>query len=190
MKHVLLTVLALASFHMAQAQEVQFGEMGFGGTGCPAGKAPVLKIVGRSGRLTIPALAIDSRSQDALFVRQNCSVRLPVTVEAGYQIKVRSSEVSGSIAQESGISTTIESKAGFVGVQAAQPTAGAYNAKVKGKFKIKATSANTLVASNCEGKDSILTIDSNLLARLSRSGQSVQASVKEVKLDFIVSACK
>jgi len=115
---------------------------------------------------------------------------LPVTVEAGYQIKVRASEVSGTIAQEAGISTTIEAKAGFVGAQIAQPTAGAYTAKVKGKYKIKATSANALVASNCEGNGSILTIDSNLLARLSRAGQSVQAAVKEVKLDFIVSSCQ
>jgi len=195
MKHVLLTVLVMTGFQWAHANvdHVQFGQMTSAGSGCTAQDAlPNLEIENGKGSLTLSSLNIVADAKvPSLIAREACNVRLQATVERGYQLGIRVSDVSGTLVQARDVKTTVSATAGLVMKQEEQTVTMTYAAKAKGRYKIaNKNSADAFSWTDCSGSGTLLALSVNANAVRSKASAAVNASVKALNFEVAVRACK
>lgn len=193
MKQLVLATIMMLGFQFANAQEhVEFGPLAFGGTGCKGEEAaPVLNLRKRS--LTISTLSLLGDSTNpSLILREACNVRVNVKIEKGFQLGVRVAEVSGSIDQSSGVTTTVTASASLIRQEAEQTLTQELAKKMKGSYRVSNKNAkDSFTWSTCSHNDidSMLALSANAFAIRNQAGTKVKASVKTLKFELAVRAC-
>jgi hypothetical protein len=102
---LLVTLLALAT-PAAATELIPFGDIGYGGTGCPDGTASIVTNDDRSSallELSAYAVGQGNRSLD----RQACAVAIPVSVPDGVMVAIRGVSVIGSVDLPGGVDATL-----------------------------------------------------------------------------------
>lgn len=187
MKNLIITLILFSGLN-AIAQ-IEFGQMAYGGVGCPAGSLPQLEINQTQAKLLLD-LNIEGRSQSALLQRKNCSIRLPVRIARGYQIKVNTRSVLGFISQEKTARTTVTARVGFVGAPSTKPLKEDWTSPITTDYTLDGSLNVNQRWSGCSGQDVMLTIDvaaSNLRREIL---QEAFVSISELNFDFNFRRCK
>jgi len=166
MKNLIIALILFSGLN-AFAQ-IEFGQMAYGGTGCPAG----------------------SLTQLALLQRKNCSVRLPIRIAQGYQIKVNTTSVLGFISQEKKARTSITASVGFVGAALAKPLKKDWTGPMSTDVRLDGVLNNNQIWSSCGGQDAMLTIDVAASVLRRDLSQESLASISELNFDFQFRRCK
>lgn len=185
---IILSVSLLTALS-AQAQ-VEFGEMGWGGTGCAAaeGEKPSLRIANGVGRVLYNDFSVTSGSRDALINRQACSIRLPVSVAADYQVGLTLSNVVGGIMQARKVQSSVQANLSVVGAQETSSLQKSWTTKINSNYELSDSQQAETVWSAC-GRDAILRIDANILSSRSKTSAKASLAIDELSFEFAVRRC-
>jgi len=187
MKNLIIALILFSGLN-AFAQ-IEFGQMAYGGTGCPAGSLTQLEINQTQAKLLLD-LTVEARAQSALLQRKNCSVRLPIRIAQGYQIKVNTTSVLGFISQEKKARTSITASVGFVGAALAKPLKKDWTGPMSTDVRLDGVLNNNQIWSSCGGQDAMLTIDVAASVLRRDLSQESLASISELNFDFQFRRCK
>lgn len=115
---LLLALLVLAT-PAAATDLIPFGDIGYGGTGCPDGTAAIVTNDERSSALLDLSAYAVGEGRRALD-RQTCAVAIPVSVPAGVMVAIRGVSVIGSVELPDGVEAILGLEA-FVAGDAGTP---------------------------------------------------------------------
>lgn len=193
MKLFISVLGVLFSFQVASAQ-VEFGQIISAGTGCNANdSAPLLTIKEGKGRLTLSSLNIALSANDsALMAREACNVRLPVSIQKGYQVGIRIADANGVLNQPRRVKTTITGSASLVSKLAEQTVTSNYESRVKGRYKVSNRSANDAITwSACSDKDvnTMIALSANIITVREKTSAIVNATMTSLNFNLLVRAC-
>jgi hypothetical protein len=182
----LATTLLVSTF--ASAQVVQFGDMISGGTGCPAtaDKKPYLQISNQHGTIYFNDYSLKTSAQ--LVDRKSCNIRLPISIVAGYQVGVKVIDLVGYVAQPKKMSSSVSAIVSLVGAEA-QDLTKTWTTKINNNFHLQNDLASGYTWSSCFGKDTMLTMNSNIITQRTKVSQKSSISLDEINFDFIVRRC-
>lgn len=183
---IAVTGLLLSGFDLS-AQEIQFGKMGYGGTGCPVGKEPLLQINNRVGNVKFDQYVLNSRIQ--LIDRRNCSIRLPISQGAGYQVGVKISTVDGQVAQAKNVSSSVAASVSLVGSTKTSALNKSWTSKVNSRYQAVSAVTGDYAWSNCNGQDAMLAINSSIVSNRMKTSAVSLISVDQLTFDFAVRRC-
>jgi hypothetical protein len=188
MKNLIFSVLVLAFSATVQAQEIQFGEVGYGGTGCPAGKQPAFEVYEQFARVTFNGFAVSAGSKDPLINRQSCNLRIPISIPAGQQVGVRLKNLIGQVAQAKRVQSNVQASVSLVGSPTVAPLVRSWSTKTNSNFQVDAGDSD-VIWSNCDGRDAMLAINSAALVNRAKASASARLSIDTLNLEFVVRAC-
>jgi hypothetical protein len=180
MKHIFISILALALGFQVEAAKIKFGLPLTGGTGCPNGEGRVTKSSNGNVLIEHPSLQLGG-AVNALFERQSCQIRIPVSgIPAGYKLVVRSAITDLNYVLTPGDQLKIEQSAGFVGGRNSSPQPWTASDSSSGQnIKIgRPIPALPLGETLCGSTDAMLSAGVNaiLLKTANSSGSQVQLS--------------
>jgi len=102
---LLLTLLAFAP-PAAATELIPFGDIGYGGTGCPDGTAAIVTNDERSSALLdLSAYAVGDGNRP--LDRETCALAIPVSVPDGVMVAIRSVAVMGSVELLDGVEASL-----------------------------------------------------------------------------------
>lgn len=194
MKKLMLATLMIFGAQFAKAQShVKFSEFQSGGTGCKAAEsAPKLSIAKGKGVLKISTLGISNANNASQIIREACSARVLATIEKGYQLGIRITDVAGSISQSAGVRTTVTATAGLAFLEEQQTVSQEMDSQMNGRYKVSNKAAkDSFTWTDCADQESTakLAISANAFA-VASAATSVNASVKTVNFQVVVRACQ
>jgi hypothetical protein len=164
---------------------ISFGEIGYGGTGCPDGTANVITNDARtSALLNLSGYSVGDgkRSTD----RKTCALAIPVEVPEGVAVAIRGLAIFGNVDLPDGIDATLGLEA-FVAGDTGEPTELTLTGPRTGNwFRAVSVPWNDLVWTAC-GKDSILRVNTSLRTK-GNAGAKVSAD-NLVLFRFMTKAC-
>lgn len=137
-----------------------FGEIGYGGTGCPDGSADIITNDGRnSALLSLSGYSVGDgkRSVD----RKTCALAIPVEVPAGVAVAIRGIAVIGSVDLPEGVEATLGLEAFVAGDKGESNELTLTGPRTGNWFRAVSIRWNDLVWTGC-GKDGILRINTSL----------------------------
>lgn len=192
-KSIQLFVFTLFVSPFASAQQVQFGQMIYGGTGCTSNagdlsQKPILQIQGGQGRVRFAKLSVDSRTQTSLFDRKSCQIRLPVMPQAGYQVGLRIKSALGTITQSKAVSTTLSAQMGWVGLTP-QSLNQTWTNSLNQVVQMTAPTQASYLWTKCSSDGSMLTVNMSVLSNRQNLNQLGLAKLSDLKFDFVVRPC-
>lgn len=159
---------------------VQVGEIGYGGTGCPAATA-LVDLHGDSLLVLLDKMVLKA-SSSASFARAACNIRLPITVAEGYEVVVSGIQSQGDFRTRSSDTLTLDQSINFVG-QEVQTS----KLKLKGTSRLL-TQAEHQVVSKCGGS-SMLAVSVVGLLRQTKSNLNSYLRVRSAELKLEVRPC-
>jgi hypothetical protein len=110
----LLAVLLAIASPAAAIEPVSFGEIGYGGTGCPAGTATIVTNDARtSASLSLSAYTVGDGNRP--LDRKTCALAIPVIVPDGVAVAIRGVSVIGHVELPEGVEATFTLEAFVAG---------------------------------------------------------------------------
>ena len=180
-----LVALATPVAPAAATDLIPFGEIGYGGTGCPDGTADIVTNDSRtSALLSLSGYAVGDgkRSTD----RKTCALAIPVEVPEGVAVAIRGIAVIGSVDLPEGLDATLGLEAFVAGDSAEQTEMSLSGPRTGNWFRAVSIRWNDLVWTAC-GKDSILRINTSLRTK---GGAGAKVSLDRLVLfRFATKAC-
>jgi hypothetical protein len=178
-QHVLAAAFCLLTSVAASASgnDIQLGQPGYGGTGCPAGSASVsLSPDNKSISFLFDQYVVEAGG-DKSFDRKNCNIAIPVRVPNGYSVSVFAIDYRGFTGLPSGaqaqLSVDYFLAGGGRGVKSIKTFRGPTTADY---MTTDTLGLQAIVWSGC-GADTILRANTTMLVRSNSRRQQAMATV-------------
>ena len=181
MKKIVMSLLAalvgVASTE-ARAEDIQLGEPGYGGSGCPMGSASVtLSPDSKSLSILFDQYVVEAGSAiNRTFERKNCDIAIPVRIPEGYSVSVFQIDYRGFSALPPGAYARFNVNYFMAGTRGLSQVKTFYGPLTQDYLLTSDLEARSLVWSEC-GADTNLRVSTGMFVQSNRQGEQAMSTV-------------
>lgn len=183
-RSVLMAVLCLFSgIASASGNDLQLGQPGYGGTGCPGGSASVsLSPDQQSISFLFDQYVVEAGGTKS-FDRKNCNIAIPVKVPNGYSISVFAIDYRGFYGLPSGGSAQLNVEYFLAGGGRGVRTTKSFRGPANSDYETTDTLGLEAVVWSACGADTILRANTTMLVRTNSRRDQAMATVDSADIN-------
>lgn len=184
----LLAIMILATLMWAPAQanqnDIQLGEPGYGGSGCPSGTASAtLSPDKKSLSIIFDEYFVEAGSvNDKRLARKNCSIAIPVHVPQGFSVSIIDVDYRGYVSLPRRAQARFSAEYFFAGIRGPIFTKTFRGATDEDYVLRNKLGLNATVWSKC-GADVNLRVNSSMMVRVASTRDDALATVDSADFD-------
>lgn len=186
---LVVAIMGLVTAKQSFAQSLIIGDINYAGTGCSSENAQKTIRINQQGRVVLGLklnnfVAIVNKSE--MISRLGCGLAIPVAVQAGQRVVVRSVALNAKGTLNAGSSVRVSAEAfvpGLIGNKAERSIVA--DRKLSGRFLV---SGQDLISGRC-GESTILRLNTSVLLNRNNSLLSSKIALTAATLELDTEAC-